>query len=472
MRRSERSLSSSTPTVSALALAAAGAFLLIRLVPDVHGKPLFEDEAVAGLIAARPFGEALQTAVLDRGGAPLHFVLAHVALAAEASPDSLRWLSVVFAVATIPVCYDLARRLAGAFAGIVAAALAATSQSLAIYGTFGRMYSLFAFASALALDLFVLAIERPERTTQLAATVAAFLPLAVHPFGVFLFAAELVVATWLWGRKALLVAILAIPFLLPDFRLADRYVGADLGGKTPVEAALRALGGAAGGYSVPLLLFAVFAVLGITRRWLGVLGLLVIAVPPVALTVTGALDLTSDHLSPRHLIFMLPLWIALVAAGVARLPFRVPLAAALVVVATLAPAAVSDPRTVERADNPTLPSKLERGDVMYPYSPVFLAALPQAAKARGFPRERVALARITRRTRNVPKVFVALPDGHAWRILERAGPYATGVDALAAIVDLLRDERPTPAVLQLRAAASYALATSTGGASPQSSSSR
>ena len=102
------------PTIApALALAGLTAALFVRLLPDVSGKPLHEDEAVAGLVSARPLGEVLHTVVLDRGGAPLHFVLAHVALAFDSSPDALRWLSVVFALATVPLCYDLGRRLAG-----------------------------------------------------------------------------------------------------------------------------------------------------------------------------------------------------------------------------------------------------------------------------------------------------------------------------------------------------------------------
>jgi hypothetical protein len=61
------------------ATGAAAAFLLVRLVPDVDGKPLFEDEAVAGLIGARPIGEIVITTLWDRGGAPLHFLLTHLA---------------------------------------------------------------------------------------------------------------------------------------------------------------------------------------------------------------------------------------------------------------------------------------------------------------------------------------------------------------------------------------------------------
>ena len=45
----------------ACALGAATVVLLWRLVPDVRGKPLFEDEAVAGLIGSRPLGELVVT---------------------------------------------------------------------------------------------------------------------------------------------------------------------------------------------------------------------------------------------------------------------------------------------------------------------------------------------------------------------------------------------------------------------------
>src|SRR4029079_6524702 len=165
------------------------ALLCARLLPDIAGKPLHEDEAVAGLISARPLGDLLHTVVLDRGGAPLHFLLAHVALAVDSTPESVRWLSLVFALATVPLCYDLARRIAGPSAGLTAAALAATSQLLLIYGTFGRMYSLFAFASALAADLFVRALDHPTRRTAVAAAASALLPLTGHPFGAFLYAA-------------------------------------------------------------------------------------------------------------------------------------------------------------------------------------------------------------------------------------------------------------------------------------------
>src|SRR5919197_4287009 len=215
----ERYALRAAPTVApTVALAGFTTLLFVRLLPDVAGKPLHEDEAVAGLISARPVGDILHTVVLDRGGAPLHFLLAHLALAFDGSPDALRWLSVAFAVATIPLCYDLARRLAGPTAGFTAAALAALSQLLTVYGTFGRMYSLFAFTSALAADLFVRALDRRDTRAAMTAAGAALVPLAVHPFGAFVFAAEAVVAVAVWRGQnlrsaipVLAVSILAIP---------------------------------------------------------------------------------------------------------------------------------------------------------------------------------------------------------------------------------------------------------------------
>jgi hypothetical protein len=161
-----RAIREAVSVAPAFALTASAAFLLTRTLPDISGKPWHEDEAVTGLISAQPLGDLLHTVVLDRGGAPLHFLLMHLAFTVDGSPRTLRWLSLLFAVAAIPLCYDLARRLAGRFAGLLAAALAATSQLLAIYATFGRMYSLFACASALALDLFVRAVDRCTRSAS------------------------------------------------------------------------------------------------------------------------------------------------------------------------------------------------------------------------------------------------------------------------------------------------------------------
>src|SRR5687768_7755060 len=52
-------------------------YLLVRLVWDASAKPIYEDEALAGLIAAQSLPDVVETVMVDRGGAPLHFLLAH-----------------------------------------------------------------------------------------------------------------------------------------------------------------------------------------------------------------------------------------------------------------------------------------------------------------------------------------------------------------------------------------------------------
>ena len=444
----------------AVALTAAVGYLFATALPDVNGKPWHEDEAVAGLISARPFGDVLHTVLLDRGGAPLHFLLAHVAFALDGSPQTLRWLSLVFALATIPLCWDLARRLAGQFAGLTAAALAATSQLLAIYGTFGRMYSLFAFTSALALDLFVRAVGRPTRRTLAAAAAAALLPILVHPFGVFVFGAELAVALWRWRLRAFPAALLAVPLVLPYLRLPRRY-DPEVGMSAP-EAALRALGGSAGGFGIGLAVFAAFAAIGawtLPRRF-SALGLLLVVAPTVALTAFG------DKLSPRHLIFVLPVWTTFVAAGISRMPARLAVAAATIAIALLAPSAVADPRTSDAdvtAAASWVRAHVRPGDALYPYSPVFLAALPQASVAHALPRESVALEHLLRRT-HTTRTLVAIPDGASWKVIAVPGPFTNVAPALA---------RAAPHLSGIaRAAALQLYATSTEGTSPHRSSSR
>jgi hypothetical protein len=445
----------------ALAVTAATGLLLMRTLPDVGHKPWHEDEAVAGLISARPLGDVLHTVLLDRGGAPLHFVLAHLAFAVDGSPRTLRWLSLLFALATIPLCYDLARRLAGQFAGVTAAALAATSQLLAIYATFGRMYSLFAFTSALALDLFVRAVDRPTRGTLVAATAASLFPVLVHPFGVFIFGAELAVAVWLWRLRALPAGLLAIPLVLPYLRLPGRYAP-EVGMSAP-GAGLHALGGSAGGWSVGIAVFAIFAAVGawtLPRRF-AVLGVLLIVVPPLALAAFG------DQLSPRHLIFVLPVWTTFTAAGIAQMPARTAVLAAAVALSLLAPSAVADPRTSTSdpgAAAAWVRANARPGDALYPYSAVFLAALPKASAAQALPREAVALRRALARTGTIRRTLVAIPNGNTWSVIVVPGPFTNVPRALA---------RAAPDLHGLaRAAALQLYATSTEGTSPQRSSSR
>src|SRR5262249_13840342 len=294
-----------------------------------------------------------------------------------------------------------------------------------------------------------------------------------HPFGVFVFGAELAVAVWLWRLRSLPLALLALPLVLPYLRLPGRYhpqAGMSAPGAGPPAArgaprrwggGLPAFRGAGAGGGVGLAVFAVLAAVGAWSlpRTFAALGLLLVAAPPALLAASG------EKLSPRHLIFVLPVWTTFVGAGLSRMPVRAVAVAGALGIAVLAPAAVADPRT-STADPSTAAAwvreHLRPGDALYPYSPVFLAALPRTALA--LPREPIPLERIPRRTREIRRPVVAIPNGSSWSLIVVPGPFSDVPQALA---------RAAPHLHGIaRAAALQLYATSTEGTSPHSSSSR
>jgi Dolichyl-phosphate-mannose-protein mannosyltransferase len=479
--------------VAAAAAAAGAGLLLARIVGDVGGKPLFEDEAVSGLIAARPLGEILVTILWDRGGAPLHALLVHLGFVFDSSPEALRWISVVFALATVPVTFDLGRRLGGPVAGGTAALVASTSGMLAIYGSFGRMYALLAFAGALAADLFLRALELRTPRAAGAAAAAAWLLPAVHPYGGIVVAVEALVALALWrGRplRAALPAALAglamIPFVVADLRLASRFeVSGEQEGRLATQEEARhqlasALRGFAGGEGLLLALFVTLAVAGlvlVAHRQPAFAAFAVVSflAPPLLATLvrTGR----APDLSPRHLIFALPVLAACVGVAATRGTHGVPrpvqaLAVAGVgVAAALAPQGIPDPRTItytaalggeESVAEPAafLRREIRPGDVLYPYASVFLAALPEAGEASGLPRAQgqSLLAATKRLDYPVGVVWVAVPTGTtevanvqvagarqfgSWLLVRAEGPFPNRVAVLRASEDALAGVRPS-----------------------------
>ncbi len=462
-----------------------------RLARDVHEKPLVEDEAVAGLIGARPLAELLGTVVWDRGGAPLHFLLAHVVLAFDSSADALRWLSVVLALGAALTCFELGRRLGGPVAGAGAAIAGATSGLLTIYGTVGRMYALLAFAGGLAAVLFVRALERRTGGAAFAAALAAWLLPAAHPYGGIAVLAEAAIALFFWrGRPlkpalpVLAVGVAMLPFAFVDLRLASRF---DVGGQGSslagpgetwhqLELVVR---GSAGGSGLALVLFLALAAVGLNalvreRPPVAVLlGLWLFAPPLLFLTVQSS---SSPDLSPRHLIYALPLWAATAGLGAARLlgRARAPVQAAalglLALAAAFASTGVHDPRDLTfpagmgaeqelAAPAARLRAQIRPGDVLFPFSALHLAALPAAGEATALPRAQPGLLASAIRRVEVPAgtVFVAVPLADTqvrldllnpqaeriggWLILRRPGPIGDRPAIAAAISTLLREAR-------------------------------
>jgi hypothetical protein len=193
-------------------------------------------------------------------------------------------------------------------------------------------------------------------------------------------------------------------------------------------------------------------------------------------------------LSPRHLVFALPLWAAAIGAAVARLTRGLPPALAVGGVALVAavavlspPGGVRDPRewpnvvlgggpgaaatgNRERLAEPAawLRTTVEEDDLLFPFSSVFLAGLPATGAAVSLPYSQTTLLEraVARLEEPAGAVVVAVPVGEAavdvdglraelgagfeaqqfpgWLLIRAEGPFAEPAAALAANAAALR----------------------------------
>ena len=320
---------------------ATGLFLLLRLT----AWPPHEDETLVFFVSRRPLGDVLDTVLGDRGGAPLHFLLAHTALQVDESLTALRLLSALFATASIPLSRALATRLASRRTAVLAALLAAASWMLLFHGIYARMYGLFLFTSALSCLLLLRALERQSVGRWAAWAAATLAMVATQPYGALMLAAQAVFFGVLRLRRPLLwrpallafaaVVVLALPLWRTYLHLASRFdvgIGEESGSElgSPLEVLgyfWRVVEDFTAGWeavAVPAALVALGGLVGLARRrpeaglFIGAVAL----VPAAALLLSRA---GSDlSLETRHLIFLLPFFVVSVAAGLLELGRRVP----------------------------------------------------------------------------------------------------------------------------------------------------
>jgi hypothetical protein len=364
--------------------------------------PPHEDEALALFVGRGSIGQVLHTVVAERGGAPLHFLLAWTVVHLGGGLTALRLVSVAFAVASVPLMALLGARLVDRATGVLAAAFASASWVFLFHGMFGRMYSLFLFTSLLS---FLALIARRYVLWAL----ALLLVLASHPYALLVVAAEaLYVVLWARDRRAFTalgaVAVAGLPFWWADLVLRNRFdVGVGGGGRRlgSPGAVLRYLWSVAGDFSSHahvwdvclLALAAVGAVLLVRRnRRAAVLTACVVVVPALAFTVATLHSTTSPE--ARHLIFALPFFSLLLALPLTTLARR---GAPFVTVAALASLVIvaaevrwAHTKTPELFDGDPagqasardaaaawLASTSRPDDVLLGYEPVFLRAWEQ-----------------------------------------------------------------------------------------------
>ncbi len=397
--------------VAGVAAAAAG-FLGHQLM----AWPPHEDEALALFVGRDSLSGVIEHVTRDRGGAPLHFVIAWAVAHLELGLGALRAVSATLAVASLPLIALLGRRLAGPAAGLLASALVACSWGFLFHAVYGRMYSLFLLLSTASVLALLHALDRGGRRAWAGWTTLALLLVATHPYGVLVLAAQAAYVALARrdrargaARAGAVVLVLGIPFWLTDLVLAGRFDvgvgpgGARLDGPGAVATYLwRTAGNFSAGWwwvLVPVLWLAALGLISL-RRDARLLCLAVVGVPAVALLVARLGGSASPE--SRHLIFALPFLATLVAVGLLRVGRRAPTLATIAVAALLvaevgwawhrtAPLFEWEPDQRQRARSQAeayLAATSRPDDVLLGYEPLYLGAwernpdFPRAVLAR------------------------------------------------------------------------------------------
>ncbi|MDX6511308.1 MAG: mannosyltransferase [Gaiellaceae bacterium] len=327
--------------------AAVAAFTLARRL----AWPPHEDETLALFVGRGSLGSVLNIVTGERGGAPLHFLFAWAAAHGGGGLGTLRLVSALFAIASVPLIALLCARLTDRTTALVATAIACASWVLLFHGIYGRMYSLFLFTSTLSYLALLRALERGGRRNWILWAIALLAAVSTHPYGALVLGSQAlyVGALRVRLRPALttlgVVAIAALPFWRADVVLAGRFDvgvgggGAKLGAPLPV---LDYLQMTAGDFSVGyrfiepiLLVVALGGLVLLARRWphSAALALCTVVTPTIAFLAARLGNSTSPE--SRHLIFVVPFFAIVLALPLVLLARRGPRLAPLLALALL-----------------------------------------------------------------------------------------------------------------------------------------
>ena len=313
-----------------------GAFLVFRL----GGWPSTDDEAYVFFTSRRPLGELLDTVIAERGGAPLHYLLAHLALGAWESLTAIRLISVVSAVAAIPVVAALVSRLSDRRTALLAAMVVAASWTTIYHGLYARMYGLFLLTTALSFLLLLSALEKRGWWNWAVWGFVSLAAIATQPYGALVVGAQALYVLWLRLRDGenlrrpiaafAALGLAAAPLGWTYTHLASRFgvgvgsSGSGSGFGSPLEILryLRAVfGDFTAGWLVVTLPLAILALAGFvslarSRPNTAFLTASVGVVPTAALLAVRSGSGPTIFLETRHLIFLLPFVAMLIAAGI------------------------------------------------------------------------------------------------------------------------------------------------------------
>jgi len=211
--------------VAGLVLLAAA----IRL-PTLARQSFWLDEGYTERLLRMSLRGMLHTIPKTESTPPVYYVLAWVwTHAFGLSEFGVRSLSALAGIATVPVAYAVARRLAGRRAAVITGLLLAVSPLMVWFSQEARAYALATLLSTVTLLCTVAYLEEKRDGWLIGWALAAALGLATHYFVVFVVAPEVGLLLWRARRNRRLAAaigfVAVVALALVPLALAQRGTG-------------------------------------------------------------------------------------------------------------------------------------------------------------------------------------------------------------------------------------------------------
>jgi mannosyltransferase len=185
-------------------------------------KSFWLDEIASVVIARMPGNSFWHWLWTEEGNMALYYIMLRPWLQIHLGEATIRLLSVVPGIASIPVMYLLGRQLFGRGLGLLSALLLAVSTCAVVYSQEARGYSWLLLGTIVSTYLFARLIDQPTLATALEYALAAGVTFYFHYFGLLVPLAQAVSVLALpksqrpWKRlyvAGALVAVFAVPVL-------------------------------------------------------------------------------------------------------------------------------------------------------------------------------------------------------------------------------------------------------------------
>jgi hypothetical protein len=297
--------------------------LTLRLRTRDQGAGVWIDEGISVGIARHHLTDIPHLLRQD-GSPPLYYLLLHVWIGWFGDTErATHALSVVAAIACIPLAYWAARSLFGRTAGWVAATLAAVDPYLTYYGQETRMYALAACFSIVATAAYAQGVVRGRRGYLPLLVLSLVLLLYTHNWGLFLCAGFAVATAFhareRWREAAVAGAatlVLYAPWL-PTLFFQVRHTGAPWAMRPGVHAVLLAPG-AAFATDFVFGLLAMAALIGLSRRRSDRVALALLVVVGATIVIAWTESQVASSWTSRYFAVVLGPLVVVTAAGLVR----------------------------------------------------------------------------------------------------------------------------------------------------------